>query len=179
MGFSLDSTYIPVSTAAKTFDRVQAGPNGTNAFVVPNVALTYGNAVTLTSGAHGVQDIYAEKLTIAASGSTSIDLSGSSSYKNPFGVNLAFITIKYALFCVLTPDGSKYVKVGPQAVANAWQGPWGGVGATVYEAVYFRKELVGPAAGWAVTAATADILPISNSGGANVDVAVFIAGTKT
>jgi hypothetical protein len=177
--WSFDGSYNAGNTGSGLISRVAPGPNGANGAVIPDFTISYGSGVVLDSnGFTPCNDWYVDTLSIAGSGTTSIDLSGSVSYKNPFGTTLAFTAIKYAFFGILAPDGAKLARVGPQNVTNAAQLWFGGVGATCYETVYYRSEKLGPPAGWAITAATADLLPINNPGATTISVLVFIAGIK-
>jgi hypothetical protein len=77
-----------------------------------------------------------------------------------------------------SPDGSKAVRVGPQNQANAWQGWFGGLGATVYDLEYWWLARMGPPAGWAVTAGSADQFVLYNPGATSIDVNVAIIGVR-
>lgn len=175
--FGIEGTaqYNAGSAVSGLMDRIRVGQQG---FDCDQITLKYGTADTLDAGALRVNDWYAAEHTISAGATLSLDLNGNSTYKNPFGVTLAFTKIKFVLVSVQDPDGVKYVKVGPQNEANAAQLWFGGVGAHAYDAVYWHTAKGGPIAGWAITAGTGDILPIINPGGSSVTVVVFIAGVK-
>jgi len=167
--------YSSGSAVSTLSERLQLGRLG---FDCDSIKLAYGTADTLLNGALRVNDWYAAIHTINAASTLSLDLSGSATYKNPFGVTLAFTKLKFVLVSMIAPDGAKVVKVGPQNESNAAQLWFGGTGATAYESVYWHVAKGGPIAGWTITAGTGDILPIINPGGAAVDVAVFLAGVK-
>ncbi len=181
---SLDVVYNANFTGYSHLSKILAGPNGTNDASFPDVTLSYGTGTVLDgAGAIPCNDIFFWQGTIAAGATKSIDLTGGSD-ANPDGVALAFTVVKYFLVANLglatgaAPDGIQSLQVGPRNVTNAWQGPWGGVGATVYETVYWRLEYAGPAAGITVTAGTGDLFIVKNPGASDMTVLIFIAGKK-
>jgi hypothetical protein len=143
---------------------------GSNGFSSWEYALTNG------TGSGNANEVYIGRHTITAGGGSSIDLAGS--LTNPLGQTITFATIKALLIIVRSPDGTKKVLVGPQNVANTWQGPFGGTGATAYEEVYEIFLKATRYTGWTVTAGTGDLLRITNPGASDVDVDVLIIGTK-
>lgn len=180
---TVDITYNSNPDGATNPFRISGAPNS-NSLVIPDIKLIYGTGTVLdANGAIPVNDEYFFYGTIAAGATKSIDLIGGAD-ANPFGTALAFTHIKYGLVCNIGtvaaggPDGISSVQVGPRGVANAWQGPWGGVGATVYEEVYWRWEYPGPAAGIAVTAGTGDLFLVKNNGAADVTAMIYLAGKK-
>ena len=101
---------------------------------------------------------------------------------NPItGAVLTFVEIRLILIRIISPDGTKSLRIGPQGVANAWQGPWGGTGATVYDTVhdiFLRWNRYDGGLVTAVTAGSADLLVISNQSGVTVVYDVWIIGTS-
>ena len=90
---------------------------------------------------------------------------------------LVFAKIKLAVVALYSPDGTIALRVGPQGVANPWQGPYGGSGATVYKTVKYWDVIdYDPVTGTTVTAGTGDILGIYNPGGVAVDYQILLAG---
>jgi hypothetical protein len=140
--------------------------------VVPGLAVAHlGEPV-------GLVNLQANKLyffqgAIASGATKSINLNGGSD-KDVDGVALALSKIKYALVAVISPDGVKYVQVGPRGVSSAWQGPWGGTGATVYINVPYRWEYCGLAAGIAVS--SGELFVVKNPGGASLNVLIALMG---
>lgn len=122
-------------------------------------------------------EVYSALLTIAASSTTSLDLSGAA-IENPFEEAIAFTTIVAVFLAVVDPASTKRVRLGPQNVANAAQLWFGGTGATVYQEIYDDFAMVRKTGGWTITAGTGDLLPISNPDGVDVDVAILIIGRK-
>ncbi len=175
---SLELTYNAGYTGYSHLTKINAGPNGTNGAQFPDIGFSYGTGTVLDgAGAIPVNDIYFFQGTIAAGATKSIDLIGGADL-NPDGIALAFTKIKYALVAIVDPDGIVSLQVGPRNVSNAWQGPFGGVGATLYETVYWRWEWGGPAAGTTVTADTGDLFIVKNPGAGDLTVIIAIAGKK-
>lgn len=117
---------------------------------------------------------YLARRTLAATTYDLLDLAGGlSDYK---GNAITLTTLKRALVKVVSADGSKRLRVGPQNQANAAQLGWGGTGATVYADVYDVLDLRHPWAGWAVTAGTGDVFPVYNPTAGSIDYAVWLLG---
>ena len=159
------------SAAASTGSAVSASVgNGQNSCPDPVVSFADG------SGICQAQDWYYAYVTITASGSLDIDLSGS--VNNPFGTSLVFTKIKAIVVAIdygtTSYDGTKALTIGP-ASSNPFNGPFSGT----TPKVQFDREFsqtVGTAAGWAVTAGTGDKLNLSNPGAASVSAGVWILG---
>lgn len=114
--------------------------------------------------------------TIAAGATQTFDLAGS--LVDPFGATLTFSTIRAVVVSIVDPNGTKALFVGPQGVSNAWQGPFGGTGATSYISTKTFVSFIDPLnLGWTVTAGTADILPIMNSSAVSVQYVIWVLGT--
>lgn len=153
---------------------------GQNSFGVTLPQLAYGTAATYTAAGNAllVNDWYTNTLTIAGSGSYNLNFNGSSPDLNPFGVALAWASVKMVIIAVQSPDGINVVRVGPNNVALAAALWFGAVTANVWSKVAFTSIWVAPPAGWPVVAATTCKLPIANPGATSVTVAVFAAGVR-
>lgn len=174
--WSFSGTYNTGTTGTTIVAIVNASATGSNSAVIPNFGMTYGTGTTIDSNSlTPVNEWYVWQGSISGSGTKSIDLTGGSD-ANPFGTALAFTYIKYYFVGIIAPDGIISVKVGPQGTSNAWQGPWGGTGATVYRSAYYRDEWCGLAAGSAVTAGTGDLFIVTNPGGSALTALILIAG---
>lgn len=131
--------------------------------------LTYG------TGSGQANNSFCQQRTCTAGGNDNLDLAGS--LTNDFGEPFVLSKVKLLLVSIVSPDGVKALRVGPNGVANAWQGPFGGVAAGVYKTVTQWDPLVyEPVAGITVTPGTGDLLVIANPGGANVTYNILIAG---
>jgi hypothetical protein len=130
------------------------------------------NTLSDGTGNNQAQSWAHDEITIATTANADLDLTAMT---NNFGA-VAFSKIKFLLIDIDSPDGTKAVRVGPQNVTNGWQGPWGGVGATVYQEVFTQMLLVHPYAGWTVTNSSADILRINNPTAGSVTLRYLIIG---
>lgn len=151
----------------------------------PSASFTIGtgftkHALDLTdgTGSGNANEVYVARNTITTGANLDLDLSGA--LTNPLGQTIVFTGIKVLLvqLAAASMDGTNKVRVGPAGVTNAWQGPWGGTGATVYHEVYEALYFATRYGAWAVTAGTADILRITNPGASSVTVDVLLIGTK-
>lgn len=181
---TVDLTYNNNPAGFANPARLNAGPNGSNSAVVDDVTLSYGTGTVLdAAGAIPVNSTFFWQGTIAAGATKTVDLIGTAD-DDPFGVDLAFTVVKYFFVANLGtvaaggPDGISYVLVGPNAIANAWQGPFGGVTAVAALTVYWNWSMGGPAVGWTVTAGTGDLFMVKNPGAADVTALIAIAGKK-
>lgn len=126
------------------------------------------------TGANQADLMYNDTLTIAASGSTSIDLAGAQA--DSFGAVLTFVKIKAILTVaaaanvnnIIVGNGANPALLGFASAAHTWAIPPGG-----------SFMVTAPAAGWPVTGATSDILKLANSGaGTGVTFDIVIIGTS-
>lgn len=144
---------------------------GSGSWDAMTLSLTFGDAT------NKIEQIYQTEASILTTANSDLDLAGS--LTNSFGETITFTYVKFLLVAIDTPDGTKQLRVGPQNVTNGWQGPWGGVGATVYTDVYNWSVLVNnPWTGHAVTAGTADILRLNNPTGVTVTHRTLIFGVQ-
>ncbi len=175
-GITLSGSYNAGASATGDVSNTSLGAGGSNNAVVPNVTLSYGNGTVLDgNSANPAQVIYHKQFTIAATTMKTISLNGGADTDNT-NTALAMTKAKYFLVYILAPDGVISCRVGPQNQANAWQGPWGGLTAAVYDVCYYRREWAGPAAGVTITPATAMNFQIYNPGAGTITVGLFFAG---
>lgn len=167
----------------------QTASYGSGALPSVSIAGSYSTAaasttavVTASAGATLTADAwYLAQRTVAATTYDNLTLYGS--LTDAEGNTLNFKTVQRVLLVHANPTGSNPIQVGPQNQTNAWGGaantPWpGGVGATVYDEVYWKLDLVNPW-GWTVDHATpADVLGIYNPNAGSVTYAVWILGTQ-
>jgi hypothetical protein len=133
------------------------------------LSLSYG------TGNNQIKNLWFQQRTITAGLNDDLDLAGS--LANDFDAGIVFTAIKLLLVSIVAPDGTKRLKVGPQGVANAFPGKWGGVTALFYDEIYnFNAVINHPWAGYPVTAGTADILRINNPTAGAVTYNILIAG---
>lgn len=141
-----------------------------------NVASRFGVALADGTGAGEANRIFADRRTLAASASESLDLAGT--LLDAFGDTLTLTRVK-ALIVVAAAANTNNVVIGG-AVSNAWVGPFGAAAHTAQVrpggmAVFACTD----ATGWAVTAGTGDLLQMANSGaGSAVTYDVIVVGTS-
>lgn len=154
---------------------VYAGPATLNA--APSYAFNQRSLTRLVPGvAVGQADkVYSATLTISASGSANIDLAGA--LTDPFGAALTFVKVK-AIYIRAAVANTNSVVVGG-AASDAFLGPFADATDKVGVKPGGVFLMVNPA-GWPVTAATADLLQVANSGsGTSVTYDVIIVGTSS
>jgi hypothetical protein len=139
--------------------------------VLPSLDQTFSYG----TGSGKVNMWYLARRTLATVTFDLLDLAGGlTDYK---GAAITFTKIKRILLVVIDPDGTKTLRIGPQNQSAPFIGPWsGGTGATVYNTVFRKFDQDEPYAGWAVTATTADILPIYNPGASSVTYLLWLLG---
>lgn len=151
--------------------------SGSGDLGTPSAPQTLGYAKTLTSGTGSGQAdlVWGDTNTLAASANTDIDLAGS--LTGPLGATLTFAKIK-AVFVYADEGNTNNVVLGG-AASNAFVGPFGAATHTIAVPPGGSVLLTAPAAGWPVTAATADLLRVANSGaGSSVTYRVILIGTS-
>jgi len=133
------------------------------------ISLTYG------TGSGQANTLYCNSRSVNPTSYDLVDLAGS--LTDGVGNTITFTKIKLALLAIVSPDGTKLLRVGPQAQSNPFLGGWGGTGSTVYKAVYdWDLTNYEPVSGLTVTASTGDIFPVYNPGGSAVSYFLLLAG---
>lgn len=156
--------------------------SATNPFTLNSAAtvLNYAKSLGFTSGAAASQmdRLLAAQRTILASGTDDLDLTGTA-LQDILGTNLALVRVK--LIAVYANAGNTNNVVIGNAASNQFQGPFGAVTHTIAIPPGGSFLIVSPtAAGWPVTAATADLLRVANGGaGTPVTYDVLIGGSST
>lgn len=146
---------------------MQAGYGGP---IIPSLKTQYSYG----TGDNQVNKWYLARRTLAA---TTFDNLNLTSGLTALGATQAFTALKRVLVAIVSPDGTKSLRVGPQNQANANALWFAGVTANFYETVYTSIKKDRPITGWAVTAATTDILSIYNPGASSLDYAIWLLGT--
>ena len=145
-----------------------------------NIAIGSGNfdAISIPfafgTGSEQASEYWHDERTILTTANDDLDLAGG--LVNPFGTTLTFTVLKWIIIDIDAPDGTKSLRVGPQGVANAFQGPFGGVLAANYVTVHRALFMVEPYTGWTVTAGSVDILRINNPGAGTVVYRIWLGG---
>lgn len=120
--------------------------------------------------------LFSDTRTLAASATVNLDLAGA--LTDPFGATVSFGHVS-AIYIKAAATNTNSVCIGG-AGSNAFLGPF----ADATDVVCIKPGgvfmMVEPGAGWAVTAATADLLKTANSGsGTSVSFDVVIIGKST
>lgn len=134
-------------------------------------AITGSIPFTDGAGANQVDLLFTDRRTIAASGNDDLDLAGA--LVDAFGATLTFARIK-AIVIKAAAGNTNTVVVG-NAAATQFVGPFGAAAHTLAIKPGGFFVIAAPdAAGWAVTAGSADLFRIAN-GGAGTEVTYDIA----
>lgn len=180
----VDLTFNAGITGYAQVARVQASAQGANSAVIPDFTLSYGTGTVLdANGAVNYNQLYVFQGTVTNGTTKSVNMNTGSDL-DVTGVALAFLTLRWALVANIgtaagaAPDGIQKFKVGPQGIANAFGAAWGGVTAVVYEECYWSKQMRGPAAGWTVTASTANLWNVNVPGATDLTALIVLAGRK-
>jgi hypothetical protein len=136
-------------------------------------------SVQLTTGttAGKADKVFSDRRTLAASASEDLDLAGV--LLDAFGAAITFVKVK-GLFIAAAEDNANNVVVGA-AAATPWAALLGATGTVALRPGAACGFLAGPAdaTGYAVTAGTADLLKVANSGGStSVTYDIVIVGTS-
>ncbi|RBQ21621.1 hypothetical protein DP939_02610 [Spongiactinospora rosea] len=141
--------------------------------------LSLARQVTLTDGAglNQANRIWSDQRTLAASASEDIDLAGT--LTDPFGATITLARVK-ALIVSAAVGNVNNVVLG-NAAANGWVGPFGAAEHTLAVRPGGVLALLAPdATGYAVTAGTADLLHVANSGaGSGVTYQIVVVGAAS
>jgi len=149
---------------------------GSNDLGSPQMPFELSDRTTFTPGnGHGQANIvFADTRTIAASSNDDLDLAGVLSAV--FGGTITFAVVR-AIMVRAAAANTNNVVVSP-AAANGFLGPFGAAAHTVTLRPGDEFLITNRNAGWAVTAGTADLLRIANSGsGTPVNYDIIIIGS--
>jgi len=130
------------------------------------------------TGSAQANKLYIAKRTLAATTYDDLDMSGTALDVGVGLANVFSITVlKLAVVAIVTPDGTKKLRVGPQGRAAAFAAPYGGVGVTVYkEVTRWDVPVWESVAGYAVANAATDVFPIYNPTASSIDYWVLLCG---
>lgn len=131
------------------------------------------SSYTYGTGSQQVQAFYCATRTVSA---TTFDLINMTSGIVGLGNTFPLTALKLLLLIISGPDGTKKLRVGPQAQSNANQLWFGGVGATAYDEFLTYRLYDNPFAGLPVTPSTADVLPVYNPGASPVTYGIWALG---
>jgi hypothetical protein len=143
----------------------------------PNAPFNIPRRISFADGtsAGKADKFFGDTRTILASANDDIDLAGA--LADEFGAVLTFVKIK-AIAVFANPANVNDVKVLPGAT-NPFNGPFSGTTPAIAVPPGGWALLTAPVNGWPVTAATGDILRISNGGaGTSVVYDIVLIGTS-
>ena len=162
------SAKIALSIAAAYVDSRDLGAVNQDLAYPPNWVFTDG------TGANQAKKVVEDTRTLAASATENLDLAGG--LTDAFGAAVTFTKVK-ALIIVAAPGNTNDVLVGG-AASNGFISPFGDATDVVKVKPGGAIALIAPdASGYAVTAATGDLLKVANSaGGTSVDYTVIVVG---
>lgn len=144
--------------------------------VVAPQTLPWGNTWSDGTGSGMADQVWTDTRTIAISGTDDLDLAGV--LVNALGATLTFARIKL-IAVTADPANANNVIIGA-AASNQFVGPFGASTHThaIKPGGFYATAAPG-ATGWPVTAATADLLRIANSGaGTSVNYSILLVGAS-
>lgn len=155
--------FAAAGVAADISVKLNGTYTGTNDLGTPTFPflVTGLNRLTAGTGANKADKLFSDQRTLAASATENLDLAGVLS--DPFGVILTFAKVK-AIYVHASSANTNSVCVGGHATA-AFTGPFSDATDIVCIPPGGTLLVSAPSAGWTVTATTADLLKIANSGG--------------
>jgi hypothetical protein len=160
-----------ITGPAGLLQRAVTLPLGSGSWGDMKLALGFG------TGNNQANNWWADERTVAAGADDPLDLAGV--LTNVFGELLNLTAVKLLVILIKDADGVKQVRVGPQGLAAAIQGPWGGVTATNYTTVdSFGVPINNPWAGYPVVGGTTDKVQVHNPSAVAVTYRILIAGVQ-
>lgn len=163
-------------------DRITGGGSITDSSAGTSQVATFGFGVlpvirsrySFGTGSGQVNKFYVAQRTLAA---TTYDDLNLTSGLSTLGATQAFTALKRVLVAIVNPDGTSRLRVGPQGRSNANQLWFQAATTNFWEETYSYVLKDRPVTGWAVTAASTDVLSIYNPTGSSITYAVWLMGT--
>lgn len=169
LGLTLQGEYV-ISGAAGLSTPRSTVPIGSGPWGPMALALTFGDPGPFT-----IRQGFQGRRTVVAGGNDDLDLSGT--LVNEYGESVVLVSVKLLLVAIVAPDGVKRLRVGPQGLAQAFAGPWGGVTATDFTAVDNWCPVINhPWDGYPIVAGATDKLRVHNPSAVDVDYNLLVAG---
>lgn len=165
-----------MALATNLLARIRAVLTGTADHATPQAAVELSQSIELETGTGSNQadKIFSDQRTLSASASEDLDLAGV--LADLLGSTITFVKVK-AIFIkaaagntnnVVVGNGSNPFLGGFGSAAHTWAIPPGGM-----------FMVAAPVSGWSVTAGSADILKVANSGaGSSVTYDIVVIGTS-
>ena len=141
--------------------------SGSNSFPDLTIDLTDG------TGALQANNWARKYFTLAATTMTSYDLVGTD--VDPFGAANNLTRVVAIVAAIVDPDGVKALRIGPQAQATPFSGPFNAT--TSYVTFGYWQAFFAPTtAGWVAAGGSTDKLYVYNPGAASVDFVLWVLG---
>jgi hypothetical protein len=125
------------------------------------------------TGDNQVNKWYLAQRTLAA---TTFDNLNLTSGLTALGAVQAFTALKRVVVSIVSPDGIKKLRVGPQGQASANALWFQAVTTNFWEELYTAIRKDRPVTGWAVGAGATDVLSIYNPGAGPVTYGIWLLG---
>jgi hypothetical protein len=139
-------------------------------------AVTYNKQITDGVGENQMNLIWSDTRSLNATASEDLDLAGG--LTSGLGATLTFARVKELAIVNNTTTAGFFLEVGG-AASNAWSTPFGSTNDVIKVAPGGCLKLSAPsAAGYAVTAGTADILKINNPNASSISYSILIGGAN-
>jgi hypothetical protein len=171
---------LPLAAAADTLTAtvstaVQATFTKSGALSTPKDLLNKSIQKEFANGTGSGQAnlIFRDQRTLLTGANETLDLAGA--LTDPFGATLTFGHVKALI--IENTSTARTLTVGG-AAANAWE-TWTSAGGTVTVPPGGIFSICAPAAGFAVTAGTGDLLKIANDAGSSCTYNLIIIGTSS
>lgn len=163
-------------------DRITGGGTISNSDTGSSQTATFGFGVlpvvryrySFGTGSGQVNKWYLAQRTLA--GTTYDDLNLTSGLST-LGVTQAFTALKRVHVSIVAPDGTKRLRIGPQGRSNANTLWFQAATTNFWEETYTYILKDRPVTGWAVTAASTDVLSVYNPTGSSITYAIWLLGT--
>jgi len=164
-----------------TSDRVTGGGSVVNSSTGERQSASIGGAVfpqqkftySYGTGDGQVTKWYLAQRVLAGTTFDNIDLTAG---LTTLGVVQAFTALKRVWIAIVSPDGAKKLRVGPQNQTHANILWFQAVTANFWEETYTNIKKDRPVTGWAVAAGSTDVLSIYNPGATSVTYALWVMG---
>lgn len=135
------------------------------------------------TGVAQADTLYRKDFSLTAVGmggdTIAVDLVGGAGELDVTGAALSLAKVRWVYVEVTTPAAGKAIRIGPRNVANAWQGWFGGVGASDYSIVPDILDFCDRYDNWPVVGASTKILSLHNPSAVAAAGVLLVGGVHT
>lgn len=128
------------------------------------------------TGDRQIQQVYQTAFNIAAGATLSVDLKGGTGEVDLVRGALNLSRVRWVCVEITTPGTGVKLQVGPDGVANAWQGWFSAVASGFYDIVGHTLSKNDPYGVWGSVGAGTKILAVKNPTGAAIAGTLVVAG---